>query len=160
MTTRTTPRITVSRTVNASPDAVWDAVADFTTMGERSPQCRKMVVLGAKNGTPTTGTITVNLNRRGPLFWPTWSTVTRWEPGELLEWRVPLNGSRWRYELVDNGDGTTTVTESRLVDGDTSLLSRGLVAAFLGGNETFESELRDGMARTLAAAAATAEQAG
>ena len=73
---------------------------------------------------------------------------------------MPLNGSRWRYELVDNGDGTTTVTESRLVDGETSLLSRGLVAAFLGGNETFESELREGMARTLAAAAATAEQAG
>lgn len=154
----TTPLITVSRTVAASPDAVWDAVSDFTTMGERSPQCRKMVVLGAKDGAPSTGTTTVNLNRRGVLFWPTWSTVTRWEPGELLEWRVPVNRSRWRYELVDNGDGTTTVTESRLVDGETSLLSRGMVAAFLGGNETFESELRQGMAQTLAAAATTAER--
>lgn len=150
------PLITASRTVDASPDRVWAAVSDLSAMGRRSPQCRKMLVLG--KGTPGAGTTTVNLNRRGPLFWPTWSTVTVWEPGRTLEFRVPLNGSRWRYDLADNGDGTTTLTESRIVDGDTSLVSRVLVATVLGGNGTFEAELRQGVEQTLAAVAGEVEE--
>ena len=62
-------------------------------------------------------------------------------------------------EVTDNGDGTTTLTESRIVKGNTSALSRGLVAAFLGGNDTFEAEMEQGIAQTLAAIAATAEPA-
>jgi hypothetical protein len=148
--------ITASRTINASPADVWATVSDLKAMGERSPQCKKMAVLG---GDPGTGTTTINLNKRGLLFWPTWSRITQWTPNELLEWRIPLNGSRWRYELTDNEDGTTTLTESRIVNGDTSALSRGMVAAFLGGNDTFEDELQQGIAQTLAVIATTAEQA-
>ena len=151
------PLITASHTVNASPDRVWAAVSDLAAMGRRSPQCRKMVVLG--KGAPGVGTTTVNLNRRGILFWPTWSKVTAWTPGKVLEWRVPINGSHWRYDLVDNGDGTTTLTESRLVSGDTSAVSRFLVATVLGGNGTFESELQSGIERTLATIAGEVEQA-
>lgn len=150
--------ITASRTINASPDRVWHAVSDLSAMGRRSPQCRKMLVLGS--GTPRPGTTTVNLNRRGVLFWPTWSKVTAWEPAKTLEFRIPINGSRWRYDLVDNGDGTTTVTESRIVQGNTSAISRGLVAAFLGGNDTFEAELHKGIEQTLAGIAGEAEAAG
>ncbi|MEJ6550064.1 MULTISPECIES: SRPBCC family protein [unclassified Corynebacterium] len=152
-----TALITATRTVNAAPRDVWAVVSDLTAMGDRSPQCRKMVVLG---GTPGVGTTTLNLNRRGVLFWPTWSTVTQWAPEDVLEWRVPINGSRWRFSLTDNGDGTTDLTESRLVDGDTSVISRAMVAAFLGGNDTFESELAEGMEQTLAAIASSAERAG
>lgn len=150
--------ITASRTVNADPDRVWRAVADLPAMGRRSPQCRRMLVLGS--GTPGVGTTTVNLNRRGVLFWPTWSKVTAWEPAKTLEFRIPLNGSRWRYELADNGDGTTTLTESRIVHGDTSALSRVLVATVLGGNDTFESELRRGIEQTLAVIAGEVEATG
>lgn len=149
--------ISVSRTIKASPDQVWAAASDLKAMGERSPQCRKMLILG---GEPKVGTTTVNLNRRGLLFWPTWSTITRWTPGSVLEWRVPVNTTHWRYELTDNGDGTTEITESRIVDGDTTALSRFLVATVLGGNDTFEAELKQGMAQTLAAIADTAERAG
>lgn len=153
----TTELITASRTVQASPDAVWAAVTDLDAIGERSPQCRKMFILG---GTPGVGTTTLNLNRRGVLFWPTWSKITRWSPTETLEWRIPINGSHWRFELTDNGDDTTELTESRIVDGDTSLLSRVLVATALGGNDTFEGELREGIEQTLAAIASSAERAG
>lgn len=152
------PLITASRTINAPVDRVWAAVSDLRAMGERSPQCRKMIILGG--GPLQVGSTTVNLNRRGVLFWPTWSKITRHTPGAVLEWRVPLNGSRWRYELEDNDDGTTTLTESRLVDGNTSALSRFLVATALGGEKTFESELQKGIERTLAAIAGEAEQAG
>ncbi|HIW92008.1 MAG TPA: SRPBCC family protein [Candidatus Corynebacterium avicola] len=147
--------ITASLTIKADPTAVWKAVSDLTTMGERSPQCKKMLILG---GDPSEGTTTVNLNRRGPLFWPTWSKITEWTPNELLEWRIPINGSVWRYELNDNGDGTTTLTESRIVKGNTSALSRAMVTVFLGGNDTFEAELQKGIEQTLAAIATTAEE--
>lgn len=158
MTTDTaTELITVTRTVDATPDAVWAAVSDLRAMGERSPQCRRMIVLG---GSPGVGTTTVNINRRGIVHWPTTSKITRWTPGKILEWRVPVNGSHWRYELTDNGDGTTELTESRIVDGGTSLVSRAMVAGLLGGNTTFESELRTGMEDTLVAVAATAERSG
>lgn len=150
--------ITASRSVQAPPAKVWRAVADLTAMGRRSPQCRRMFVLG--KGEPGVGTVTVNLNRRGVLFWPTWSRVTVWEPGKRLEWRVPLNGSRWRYDLAADGDGATTLTESRVVEGDTSLLSRFLVATALGGEQDFEAELLEGIRRTLDAVAGEVEQAG
>lgn len=127
-------------------------------MGDRSPQCRKMIALRTEDG-PGIGTLTINLNRRGPLFWPTWSIVTAWEPGKILEFRIPLNGSRWRYELKDQGDGSTLVTESRIVHGNTSVVSRFLVATALGGERTFESELQKGIEQTLAALASEAEGA-
>ncbi|MGJ0183825.1 SRPBCC family protein [Corynebacterium glyciniphilum] len=153
----TTELITTTRTINATPENVWAAVSDLTAMGDRSPQCKKMFVLG---GTPRVGTTTLNLNRRGVLFWPTWSKITRWSPNDGLEWRVPINGSRWRFDLTDNGDGTTELAESRIVTGDTTIISRAMVAAALGGNETFESELKKGMDQTLAAIADTAERSG
>ncbi|AHW65176.1 SRPBCC family protein [Corynebacterium glyciniphilum] len=153
----TTELITTTRTINATPENVWAAVSDLTAMGDRSPQCKKMFVLG---GTPGVGTTTLNLNRRGVLFWPTWSKITRWSPNDGLEWRVPINGSRWRFDLTDNGDGTTELAESRIVTGDTTIISRAMVAAALGGNETFESELKKGMDQTLAAIADTAERSG
>ena len=38
------------------------------------------------------------------------STVTAAEEGRLIEWAHPA-GHRWRWELQDNADGTTAVTE-------------------------------------------------
>ncbi|MEY8565826.1 SRPBCC family protein [Corynebacteriaceae bacterium 7-707] len=153
----TTPLISATRTVDAPPEQVWEAVSDLSAIGERSPQCRRMIVLG---GEPGVGTTTLNLNRQGLLFWPTWSTVTRWSPNEVLEWRVPVNRSHWRFELTDNGDGTTTLTESRIVDGDTTLVSRAMVAVALGGNNAFEARLREGMEQTLTAIADAVRRAG
>jgi uncharacterized protein YndB with AHSA1/START domain len=153
----TTPLISTTRTINAAPAAVWAAVSDLSAIGDRSPQCKKMLVLG---GPPGVGTTTLNLNRQGLLFWPTWSKITRWSPESILEWRVPINGTHWRFALTDNGDGTTTLTESRTVNGDTTVVSRAMVAVALGGTEDFEARLRAGMEQTVAAIAATAERTG
>lgn len=146
------PLISASRLIEASPDQVWAAVSDIQAMGGRSPQCRKMIIVhGQKH--PGVGTLTVNLNRRGLLHWPTWAIVTAWEPSKLLEFRIPINGTRWRYELAEQSDGSTRLTESRIVHGNTSAASRLMVAAFLGGAKTFEAELGKGIEQTLAAIA-------
>jgi len=39
------------------------------------------------------------------------NTVTRAEPGRVIEWRHP-GGHRWRWEFRDLGDGRTEVTET------------------------------------------------
>lgn len=136
-------------------------------MGDRSPQCKKMIVLNRKSSsgagdsgsTPTPGTIYLNINRQGLLWWPTWAVVTEVVPEKVFEFKIPLNRSRWRFELETSADGTATLTEKRIVaGGKTSLVSRALVAAFLGGEEKFEAGLAQGIQQTIRAIAMEAEE--
>ena len=102
------PEISASTTVNASANKVWQRVTDLSAMGQRSPQCKKMILLprgssssnssaadaGSAAGTaPTPGTVTINFNRQGLLWWPTWTVVTEVEPEKLFEFKIPLNGT-------------------------------------------------------------------
>ncbi|CAI36842.1 Polyketide cyclase / dehydrase and lipid transport [Corynebacterium jeikeium] len=178
------PEISASTTVNAPASKVWQRVTDLSAMGQRSPQCKKMILLprgssssnssaaGASTGaggssagagapapTPTPGTVTINFNRQGILWWPTWAVVTEVEPEKVFEFKIPLNGTRWRFELTPTADGAQTVlTEKRLVPGgNTSLVSRVLVAAVLGGEEKFEASLQEGIQQTIRALAREAE---
>lgn len=138
------PDIVVERRIDASPEAVWRVISDLRAMGERSPQCRRMFILG---GLPGVGTRTVNINHRGPFHWPTTARITAWEPGRRLAFRIPENHTVWSYELTPE-DGGTRVVERRSRD-STTWISELMVKRFLGGPETFERELRAGMAATL-----------
>lgn len=179
------PEISASTTVNAPASKVWQRVTDLSAMGKRSPQCKKMILLprrssssasstgagsaadastnaagaGGNAAAPTPGTVTINFNRQGLLWWPTWAVVTEVEPEKVFEFKIPLNGTRWRFELSPTSDGTQTVlTEKRLVPGgNTSLVSRVLVAAVLGGEEKFEASLQEGIQQTIRALAREAE---
>ena len=88
--------LSASIDVQAPPAAVWAVVSDLKRMGEWSPQCKKMTVLG---GEPKLGTRTINLNKRGPLVWPTTAKVVRFEPERRLAFRVTENHTIWSYEL-------------------------------------------------------------
>lgn len=173
------PEISASTTVNAPASKVWQRVTDLSAMGQRSPQCKKMILLprgssssnssapgtanaagaGAPAPTPAPGTVTINFNRQGLLWWPTWAVVTEVVPEKVFEFKIPLNGTRWRFELTPTADGAQTVlTEKRLVPGgNTSLVSRVLVAAVLGGEEKFEASLQEGIQQTIRALAREAE---
>ncbi len=166
------PEISASIDVNAPVSKVWEHVTDLSAMGKRSPQCKKMILLKGRGGSsgsgagtagsgvaPAPGSITINLNRQGFLWWPTWAVVTEVQPGRVFEFKIPLNGSHWRFELTESADGSrTTLTEKRHIPGgNTSLISRALVATVLGGEKKFEAGLQEGIEQTIRAIAREAE---
>ncbi len=140
--------------INAPVATVWDLITDFSRMPEWSPQCRLMKAFGPV----APGTRTVNLNRRGRLFWPTTCTVTEVIPQKKLAFRVDVNKTVWSYELEPTATGTRVV-ESRHAEGGIKSVSEFLQNKVLGGVEDFERELVDGMNASLARIKAAAEKA-
>ena len=80
------PLLEESIEINTSADKVWAVISDLKRMGEWSPQCKKMIVRGEPIGV---GTRTININRRGPLVWPTTAKIvqkmaTEISPGVMI----------------------------------------------------------------------------
>ncbi|MBS9532329.1 SRPBCC family protein [Mycobacterium sp. M1] len=138
--------------INAPAAKVWELISDFRRMPQWSPQCRWMKPLGA----PRVGTRTINVNRRGWMFWPTTCVVTEFSPERQLAFRIPINGSVWSYRLEPTASGTRVV-ESRHAHDGISPVSRFLTNTFMGGVPGFERELLDGMNASLQAIKAAAE---
>ena len=138
--------------INAPASTVWSLISDFRRMPEWSPQCRWMRPLGPVRP----GSRTFNLNRRNLLFWPTTSTVVELVPEQKLAFRVNLNNTVWSYELQPI-DGGTRVIESRHAENGVKPISSVAVNAMMGGTESFERELVEGMNASLAKIKAAAE---
>ena len=138
--------------MDAPVSKVWSLVSDVNRMPQWSPQCRIMKALGPIRP----GTRTVNLNRRGLLFWPTTSVITEVVPERKFAFRIPINTTVWSYELEPTATGTRLV-ETRHAENGVTSLSTAVTKAALGGVDTFESELLEGMNQGLARIKAAAE---
>lgn len=141
----TAPLLEESIEINADVDKVWAVVSDLKRMGEWSPQCKKMIVRGEPIGV---GTRTININRRGPLVWPTTSKVVRYADRQELAFKITENRTVWSFTLEPSDNGVV-VTERREVGDSTTKLSSFLVDKVFGGATSFEAELKQGMAETL-----------
>ncbi len=138
--------------IDAPVAKVWSLVSDLRRMPQWSPQCRLMKALGPVRQ----GTRTINVNRRGRMFWPTTSTVTEVIPEKKLAFRIDINNTIWSYELEPTGTGTRLV-ETRHAENGVSAFSNMSVNALMGGVPSFERELVDGMNATLSRIKAAAE---
>jgi uncharacterized protein YndB with AHSA1/START domain len=138
--------------INAPVAEVWELISDFSRMPQWSPQCRWMKPLGPVRP----GTRTININRRGLLFWPTNSVITEVIPEKKLAFRVTTNGTVWSYELEPT-EGGTRVTESRHAENGVTAVSNLATKALMGGFATFERELVEGMNASLNRIKAAAE---
>ncbi|MBX7433895.1 SRPBCC family protein [Mycobacterium sp. Y57] len=130
--------------INAPVSKVWALVSDLDNMPRWSPQCRLMKPLGQLRE----GARTVNINRRGRLFWPTTSRITELVPERKLAFRVSENGTVWSYELEPTETGTRVV-ETRHAENGVKAVSNLLVNSLLGGVPDFEQELVEGMNASL-----------
>lgn len=138
--------------INAPVSRVWGLVSDLNRMPQWSPQCRMMKLLGPLRP----GTRTINLNRRNMLFWPTTATITEVIPERKIAFRIPINTSVWSYELEATATGTRLV-ETRHAENGVRAVSTAVTKAALGGVDSFESELLEGMNQSLARIKAAAE---
>ncbi len=146
------PIIKAEIEINAPVSTVWSLVSDPGRMPQWSPQCRIMKALGPIRP----GTRTVNLNRRGLLFWPTTSVITEVVPERKFAFRIPLNTTVWSYELEPTATGTRLI-ETRHAENGVTALSAAATKTALGGMENFERELLEGMNQGLARIKAAAE---
>ncbi|KAA8963436.1 SRPBCC family protein [Mycobacterium sp.] len=138
--------------IKAPVTKVWELVSDLRRMPEWSPQCRWMKPLGPVRP----GTRTLNLNRRGLLFWPTTSTLTEVIPQQKLAFKIPLNGAVWSYELQPIPEGTRLV-ETRHAENGVKAISTLTANTLLGGADSFDREMLDGMNASLAKIKSAAE---
>jgi uncharacterized protein YndB with AHSA1/START domain len=138
--------------INAPVAKVWSLVSDLSRMPQWSPQCRLMKAIGPLRQ----GATTINLNRRGRMFWPTTSVVTEVIPEKKIAFRVPINKTVWSYELEPTESGTRLV-ETRHAENGVTAFSNMSINALMGGVPSFERELVDGMNATLSRIKAAAE---
>ncbi|WP_137148503.1 SRPBCC family protein [Mycolicibacterium sp. CR10] len=138
--------------INAPVSTVWGLVSDLSKMPQWSPQCRLMKPIGGLKQ----GGRTVNVNRRGYLFWPTTCRITELLPEKKLAFRVNENHTVWTYELEPTEAGTRLV-ETRHAENGTTAMSAFLVNNVMGGTPNFEQELIEGMNASLTRIKAAAE---
>ncbi len=141
--------------IDAPPTAVWALVSDLKRMGEWSPQCRKMFVLG--RGVKL-GTRTFNINRQGKLRWPTSAKVVAFEPDHKIAFRILENRTVWTYDLEETAIGTR-LTESRTTPRGVAKAPNLAIEKVMGGTDKFEDELKAGIRQTLERIKTVAEQA-
>jgi uncharacterized protein YndB with AHSA1/START domain len=137
--------------IKAPVSKVWSLITDFRRMPDWSPQCRMMRQLGPLRH----GTRTVNLNRRKFLFWPTTCTVLEVIPDQKLAFRVNTNNTIWSYELQPTAEGTRVIESRHAENGVTAFSAMGV--KLMGGDESFDREMVDGMNTSLARIKAAAE---
>lgn len=145
--------VTVS--MAASPEQIWDLIADVRNTGKFSPETFDAEWLDGATG-PSLGARFrghVRRNEIGPVYWTT-CRVTACDPGREFGFEV-LIGDRavnnWHYQLTPAGAGTDVTESFRL--NQSPLMA---VYSVLGGQLRRRRNLRD-MRKTLERIKAVAE---
>lgn len=147
MTTQNAALLEATTDIAATPQEVWAVITDPRALGGLSDQVLRTHVVGT--APVGLGTRTINVNRRGPLLWPTRAKVVRFEPHRDYAFRVKGNGTIWSFELAPSASGGTTVTHRREAPQGATAISRTLQDKVLGGVADFDREMEAGMAVTL-----------
>ncbi|MEJ7832881.1 MAG: SRPBCC family protein [Nocardioides sp.] len=148
------PLLEKSIEIDASPAQVWSLVTDVKRMTSWSPQVVRSSIRGGDLGL---GTKFTNINRQGPVFWPTTAKVVRFEPHQDFAFRINENNTIWSFALEPTPAGGTRVTQRRETPNGISPVSMRMTRLALGGQTRFTARLKDGMTQTLARIKAEAE---
>ncbi len=150
---------TVERYIEASPEALYDVIADVTRTPELSPEVVSCEWIDGTTG-PAVGGRFRAMNRagRGPR-WHNTPVITVAERGREFAFSRTERGAGtivWRYLFTPEGSGTR-VTESYEVTRPVTLFGW-FVISVLYGNKDRRGDLRRGMTETLQRLAALTEK--
>jgi hypothetical protein len=95
--------------IAASPDHLYDMVADVTRMGEWSPVCKEC--WWVEGDGPAVGARFGGRNVTPERTWETTSAIVAAEPGAEFAFTLESTGTRWGYTFAPVVGGTA-VTES------------------------------------------------
>ena len=157
MPTESAPVSTIESSIeiDAPPARVWEIVSEVRNAPQWSSQAVKVFATG---GRTRAGTRAINLNKRGPLVWPTTSRVVEFEPGRRFANRINENTTIWVFELEPTPGGGTRLTERREVPSGLTFISTFLTDKAFGGQASFSRELDQGVSTSLQRIKALAEQ--
>jgi uncharacterized protein YndB with AHSA1/START domain len=103
-----TPRtVRVERSIEATPEAAWELIADITRMGDWSPETISAEWAGGADG-PAVGARFKGTNQMGSKKWRSDCVVTACEPGKRFAFDVkagPFKVAGWAYEFERAGSG-------------------------------------------------------
>lgn len=140
------PLLEATIEIAAPPERVWAIISDPRVMGGFSDQVVRTVVRGT--APVGRGTRTLNINRRGPLLWPTRAKVITFDAPRRYAYRVKDNAAIWSFDLEATATGTRLTHRREASEGLTDV-SLTLQRRVLGGVAPFEAEMEDGMRRTV-----------
>lgn len=151
----------VERYIEASPEALYDVIADVTRTPELSPEIASCEWIDGATG-PTVGARFRARNRagRGPA-WHNEPVVSAAERGREFAFSRTEKGAGtilWRYRFAPEGTGTR-VTESYEVTSPVTSLGWFLIGVLYGLKDR-RGDLRRGMTTTLERLAALTERPG
>ncbi len=140
----------VSVRIAARPEAIYQLVSDVTRTPEFSPEIVECQWLDGATG-PVVGARFKARNKmpNRPAF-SNKPVVTVVEPGKAFAFSrtEPFGGTvEWRYDFAADGDGTL-VTESYTVTKPVSRFGWFIIGTLFGRKDR-QTDLRDGMAKTL-----------
>lgn len=146
----------VSAHIGASPEQLYDIIADVTRMPELSPELVRCEWLdGITSATPGARFKATNKVR---VTWSNKPVVTVADRGAEIAWaRTEIGGGtvEWRYRFESDGSGTL-VTESYEVTKPLNQLGWFIIEK-IAGRKDRRSDLRRGMKQTLERLQAVAE---
>ena len=146
MSTKRPVQVTVSQVIAATPEAIYDVVADITQMPKYSPENTSGEWIKGATG-PVVGAQFKGANKLGKATWSTKPTVTVADRGREFAFKVPgASGPVWTYRFEPTPEGTL-VTESVLQTKRSPLPIR--LIQRLNGVTDRSAVLRDGMVTTL-----------
>ena len=142
---------TVERHIEASPEVLYDLIADVTRMPEFSPYIARVKWIGTPG--PRVGAKFKAHNKmgRGPV-WFNYPVVTVVEPNRefAFERTEPFAGTiEWRYKFVPEGTGTRVIESYRMVK-PVKRLGWFIIEGLYGVKDIVATH-RAGMEQTLAA---------
>lgn len=142
-----------SVTINAPVERVWELVTDITKMGRFSPGNTGGKWLGGATG-PAVGAKFIGFNKRGFARWATRCTVTECEAPNRFAFQVTENNMQWGWRLEPAESGTRLTQWRNRVKEPAAPIR---IAANLLFRGNLESEMADGMRKTLEKVKAVAE---
>jgi len=150
---------TVERYIEASPEALYDLVADVTRTPELTPDIVKVVWLdGATEAKVGARFKATNKQGRGPN-WNNKPVIVTVDPGREIAWArtEPFAGTlEWRYRFVPEGTGTRVI-ESYAVTKPIRLMGWFIIDTLYGMKDR-KSDLRTSMEASLGRLAELVEQ--